>query len=102
MRAWVKALTQEQVAETSMRYVEIGGRRLLVGLASGRAFACEDRCPHAGAPLSQGDLKGSEIQCGRHGWVFDVLTGHSVPGPTAFRLKQLRTEVRDGAIWIEV
>ena len=38
----------------------------------GRAVAIEDRCPHRGAPLSLGCLKGDTVQCGYHGFTFDT------------------------------
>lgn len=39
----------------------------------GEVAALEDRCPHVGAPLSLGRLKGLGVQCGYHGMVFDHL-----------------------------
>ena len=85
-----------------MQGLELSGKRILVGLANGKPFACEDKCPHAGALLSLGKLKGQELQCARHGWLFNAVTGESLPGPTAFCLRLLKTEVRDGTIWVEV
>lgn len=39
--------------------------------ANGAIAALEDRCPHVGAPLSLGALKGGQVECGYHGMVFD-------------------------------
>jgi phenylpropionate dioxygenase-like ring-hydroxylating dioxygenase large terminal subunit len=36
----------------------------------GTAVAMENRCPHRGAPLALGCLKGDDIQCGYHGFIF--------------------------------
>jgi nitrite reductase/ring-hydroxylating ferredoxin subunit len=44
-------------------------------------FACADRCPHAGAVLSEGELEGSVVTCPRHGSQFDVRTGERLRGP---------------------
>jgi nitrite reductase/ring-hydroxylating ferredoxin subunit len=46
-----------------------------------RFLACADRCPHAGATLSEGELEGSVVTCPRHGSQFDVTTGQRVRGP---------------------
>ena len=46
-----------------------------------RLFACADRCPHAGATLSQGELDGPVVTCPRHGSQFDVRTGERLRGP---------------------
>lgn len=43
--------------------------------------ACADRCPHAGATLSEGDLEGGVVTCPRHGSQFDVSTGERLRGP---------------------
>jgi nitrite reductase/ring-hydroxylating ferredoxin subunit len=46
-----------------------------------RFFACADRCPHAGATLSEGELEQGVITCPRHGSQFDVSTGQRLRGP---------------------
>ena len=38
-------------------------------------YAMENRCPHAGDPLSEGLLEGPVVFCRAHGWKFDVRTG---------------------------
>ena len=43
--------------------------------------AIADRCPHAGAPLSDGPLEANVVTCPRHGSQFDVLTGERLRGP---------------------
>ena len=37
-------------------------------------YAMEDNCPHAGSPLSKGELVGTVIKCPSHGWDYDVRT----------------------------
>ncbi|MCK6526412.1 non-heme iron oxygenase ferredoxin subunit [Myxococcota bacterium] len=47
----------------------------------GEFFAIENECPHAQAPLGQGELEGHVVTCGGHGWQFDVRTGECVSRP---------------------
>ena len=48
----------------------------------GKQFhAIADRCPHAGARLSNGELVGSVLTCPEHGSQFDVQTGERLRGP---------------------
>jgi nitrite reductase/ring-hydroxylating ferredoxin subunit len=48
----------------------------------GKEFhACADRCPHAGATLSEGELENGVVTCPRHGSQFDVRTGQRLRGP---------------------
>jgi nitrite reductase/ring-hydroxylating ferredoxin subunit len=46
-----------------------------------RFTVCADRCPHAGALLSEGELEGGVVTCPRHGSQFDVSTGQRLRGP---------------------
>ena len=46
-----------------------------------RFHACADRCPHAGATLSEGELERCVVTCPRHGSQFDVATGQRLRGP---------------------
>ncbi len=41
-------------------------------------YAIENFCPHRGAPLADGELKGCTVECSLHGWLFDVRTGECV------------------------
>ncbi|GAC1484815.1 MAG: hypothetical protein PVS2B1_21160 [Candidatus Dormibacteraceae bacterium] len=44
-------------------------------------YAIADRCPHAGARLSHGELVGSVLTCPEHGSQFDLQTGERLRGP---------------------
>lgn len=63
--------------------------------------AITDRCPHAGAPLSDGELDGPVLTCAAHGSQFDVRNGDRVRGP-ADRAVQTHRVVEDaGQLWLE-
>jgi nitrite reductase/ring-hydroxylating ferredoxin subunit len=47
----------------------------------GAVHAVADRCPHAGALLSEGELDRRQVTCPRHGSQFDVCTGERTRGP---------------------
>jgi nitrite reductase/ring-hydroxylating ferredoxin subunit len=54
---------------------------LAVYRSDGRWFAIADRCPHAGARLSDGAIEGTVVTCPGHGSRFDVRTGERLRGP---------------------
>lgn len=60
-----------------------------------RFHACADRCPHAGATLSEGELEGGVVTCPRHGSQFDVSTGQRLRGPADTDITTYAT-VEDG------
>jgi nitrite reductase/ring-hydroxylating ferredoxin subunit len=51
------------------------GEELALYNVGGEFYATENSCPHHGAPLTEGILCGHIIECGWHGWQFDVRTG---------------------------
>jgi len=60
-----------------------------------RFHACADRCPHAGATLSEGELERGVVTCPRHGSQFDVTTGQRLRGPADTDLATYPT-IEDG------
>ncbi len=100
MADFVDVLPLDQLPEQGFRAVWIGEQSVLVGRTGGQVFACIDRCPHAAAPLRIGRLRGDQLQCAWHGWVFNAVTGESVPNNPAFRLTQLPVKIEDGRVWV--
>lgn len=76
---------------------------LLVRLDDG-FYAMENRCPHAGCPLSfYGELReGKRIQCTCHGSIFDLRDGRVIEGLTRNPLKMYNVLVMNGELFIEV
>jgi nitrite reductase/ring-hydroxylating ferredoxin subunit len=72
------------------------GNRLAVYNVDGEYYATENSCPHRGAPLAQGVLCGHVIECGLHGWQFDVRTGECLTVPD--RIKTYRVTIEDQMI----
>ena len=52
-----------------------GGSELVIYNVNGEFYATENFCPHKGAPLSEGTVCGHIVECGWHGWQFDVRSG---------------------------
>ena len=72
------------------------GNELAVYNVDGEYYATENFCPHRGAPLSEGVLCGHVIECGLHGWQFDVRTGDCLTVPD--RIKTYSVEVEEDLI----
>ncbi|HEY3241096.1 MAG TPA: Rieske 2Fe-2S domain-containing protein [Acidimicrobiia bacterium] len=65
-----------------------------------RIFACADRCPHAGAVLSEGELEAAVVTCPRHGSQFDVRTGERIRGPADADLATFPVLEEGGQIYL--
>jgi nitrite reductase/ring-hydroxylating ferredoxin subunit len=64
--------------------------------------ACADRCPHAGATLSEGEVEGGIVTCPRHGSQFDVTTGERVRGPADTDIATYPTVPDGGQLYLLV
>jgi len=68
---WVAGFSDEITRDLLGRWL-LDTPVLLYRKEDGQAVAIENRCPHRGAPLSLGCLKGDTVQCGYHGFRFDA------------------------------
>ena len=57
----------------------------------GEFFAIDNRCPHRGGSLGDGEVNGSIVTCPWHGWEFDCRTGEAVENP---EIRVMRYDVR--------
>lgn len=64
----------------------------------GKVHVVADRCPHAGAVLSEGELDQRTITCPGHGSQFDVCTGERLRGPADADIPRFRAVVADGQV----
>jgi nitrite reductase/ring-hydroxylating ferredoxin subunit len=63
--------------------------------------ALEDRCPHAGAPLSAGALRDGYIVCAWHGWKFSCEDGTCPLFPGAPSATRRAVAVADGRVLVD-
>ena len=68
----------------------------------GDVYAIGDRCSHAEASLSEGELDDTEVECPLHGAVFDITSGDALSLPATRPVPSYRAEVRDGAIFLQL
>lgn len=99
---WLVALAVDDLWEGEMVGVRVGGVDvLLVNLGGGDVHAYENRCPHAGARLSEGHLSATTLRCGVHLWEFDPRTGAGV-NPRNCRLRRYAVKVEGGSVMVRV
>ena len=99
-----------EVPPGKRKIVEVEGRSIGVFNVHGTYVALRNRCPHQGAPLCLGSVKGMTLpsapgeylwaregeilRCPWHGWEFDLLTGKAICEPD-------RTHVRTYNVTVE-
>jgi len=67
--------SSEKIKDNTMQLFTVNDTDILVGRRNGKLFAFNNSCPHRGASLSKGGLKGDNIVCYMHGYEFNVFTG---------------------------
>ena len=101
MPEFVPVLSVQELPEQGFKAVQVQGRSILVGRLNHQLFAWVDRCPHAGAPLRIGKLRGEELTCAWHGWTFNLLTGQAVPDP-AFQLTSVPVKIDGSQVFVSI
>ena len=76
-------------------------QRIALFNVAGKIHAIDDTCPHAGAPLSEGQLNGCVVTCPWHAIRFDVTSGR-VPGQSDDSLAVYPTFINGDQIEVEV
>ena len=94
---FVKVAQVDELSPGEMLVVEVGEERILLANVEGNIYACDDICTHAESSLSEGDLKGEEVECELHGSAFSLITGEALtpPATESLRVYQLRIEGQD-------
>jgi 3-phenylpropionate/trans-cinnamate dioxygenase ferredoxin component len=70
-----------EIPDPGKKLVEVDERLVVVIHTGGRWYAIDDVCTHDGGPLGEGELRGFEIICPRHGAKFDVRDGRALTMP---------------------
>src|ERR1700723_807949 len=108
---WYRAMPADRVHRNRLHKATLLEIPLVIGRDRiGQPFALRDACPHRGMPLNCGKFDGENLECGYHGWQFDVHNGQCqlIPSLTADQnLKVDRIyagsypcEEQDGFVWV--
>lgn len=74
------------------------GNELAVFNVNGEYYAIDNSCPHKGALLTEGTVCGHIVECGWHGWQFDVRSGECLT--VRERIRTYRVCVEDDVLKI--
>jgi 3-phenylpropionate/trans-cinnamate dioxygenase ferredoxin component len=76
------------------------GNEVAVYNVNGEYYAMENSCPHQGAPLSEGIVCGHVVECGLHGWQFDVRTGECLT--VRERIQTFPVKIEEGLVKVDI
>jgi 3-phenylpropionate/trans-cinnamate dioxygenase ferredoxin subunit len=82
----------------------VGDVEVVVVRCGGELYCLENVCSHEEFPLSDGEVDPvtCEIECARHGSMFDLVTGEPRSLPATRPVRSFPVTVRDGQVTVEV
>jgi nitrite reductase/ring-hydroxylating ferredoxin subunit len=61
--------------------ITAGDQSVVVMNAGGTIYAIQNRCPHAGLPIGDGERSGLTLTCPYHGYTYNIKTGKNIDAP---------------------
>ncbi len=101
MDRFVKIARIEDLPPGQRLWHEFEEETVVVFNVDGDYFCIADRCTHDDGPLENGTLCGFEVECPRHGALFDIRTGKVVRLPATSPVPTFKVKVKDGDIYVE-
>ncbi len=99
---WVEVGRLDDLPDGRGVRVESGEQRIAVFRVGSEVFAVGDRCSHAEASLSEGEVFDTEVECPRHGSAFDLRTGAPLALPATRPVPTYQVRVEDGVVLLSL
>jgi 3-phenylpropionate/trans-cinnamate dioxygenase ferredoxin subunit len=82
----------------------VDGVEVVVVRCGTEIFCIENNCSHENFPLSDGEVDplNCEIECARHGSMFDLVTGDPRSLPATKPVRTFAVSVHDGVVSVEL
>jgi nitrite reductase/ring-hydroxylating ferredoxin subunit len=97
---WIGVMPMAELKAKGRAVIRHDGRQILLVHNGEEIFACANRCPHEGYPLSEGSLQGCVLTCNWHNWKFDLASGKTLVGGDKLNLYPAKLEA--GQIFLDV
>lgn len=104
---WYVVARSSEVTQKPLPVTLWHQRILLYRDSHGQIRALEDRCPHRQVQLSEGQVRGDEVECAYHGWRFNaagqcsavpyLMENQKLP---SCKIRAYPVQERDGFIWL--
>lgn len=103
MSEFVKVAEVSELPPGGRKTFTLDGLPVALFNVEGEYFCLGDVCTHDGGPLADGELSGYEIECPRHGALFDIRTGAALvfPATVPAPIYRVRVEGNDVLVSLE-
>ena len=100
MNQYLKVAEVSELPLGGKKLVEVDGLPVAIFNVDGDFYAIEDVCTHDGGPLAEGELKGDEVECPRHGARFSVRTGEALCMPAVEPIECYKVKIKGDNILV--
>jgi len=101
MSGWKKLLDCPNLLPQSGQVVMMEEKPVALFNIDGEFIAMDNKCPHRGGSLGDGEIEGDIVTCPWHGWQFNCRTGKAVEND-AIIVRTYEIENRSEGIFIKV
>ncbi|XP_063198362.1 apoptosis-inducing factor 3-like [Chroicocephalus ridibundus] len=91
---------EDDIGDGELWEVMVAGYPVLLVRNKKEFRALGSKCPHQGAPLSKGVLRGERLRCPWHGACFNIKTGDIEEYPSLDCLPCFKVKVEDGKVFV--
>ena len=92
-----KVAAVEELPDGKSKSISVGGKEIAVFRIGEEYFAIANECPHYGAELCDGYIRGETVMCPWHGWQFDLKTGKGLT-VSGVDVEKFEVKIEDGEI----
>lgn len=100
MAEFVQVATVDEIPAGERKLVWVDEEPAVLFNVEGEFFCVADVCSHDGGPLGEGELVDHEIECPRHGALFDIRTGEALSLPATAPTAVYRVKVEGDRILV--
>ena len=101
MTEFVKVANAADIEDGQRVLVEVDDVIVAIFKVNGEFYCIEDVCTHDGGPVAEGALDGFEIECPRHGALFDIRDGRALTMPAVVPVPTYQVKVEGDEIFVE-
>jgi nitrite reductase/ring-hydroxylating ferredoxin subunit len=99
MTNMVRAVSIADIPDGQGKLWRHGDKRIAFFRTAAGVYAADNRCPHEGYALKDGDIRGDVLTCAWHNWKFRLTDGKCVFGGENIRTYPV--SVRDGWVYVD-
>jgi nitrite reductase/ring-hydroxylating ferredoxin subunit len=96
----VRAVSIADIPDGQGKLWRHGDKRIAFFRTAAGVYAADNRCPHQGYALKDGDIRGDVLTCAWHNWKFRLTDGTCVFGGENIRTYPV--SVREGWVYVDV